>query len=243
MWFWDHYDEAASKLIDFLAGYGVGLAGRDVADIGCGDGIIDLGIVHKAAPARLVGYDVNPTNLDHLRGECRREGISDALPESLEFAVCGETSIPAADSSFDAVVSWSAFEHIAEPTPVLREVRRILRPGGLVFIQVWPFYFSEHGSHLTEWFPEGFAQLVHSRDEVEARVRGGATDPAWAEYMLNAHLNRITVDDLHRHLLTAGLRVAKLHLLSDAVHVPAALAHYPPSWIGVTGVLLLASPL
>src|SRR5690242_3329470 len=41
-WFFDHYTDAADQIIHFLGGDGLTLEGRTVADIGAGDGIIDL---------------------------------------------------------------------------------------------------------------------------------------------------------------------------------------------------------
>jgi hypothetical protein len=46
-WFTEHFDEAAGKILDFLDGDGISLEGRRVGDIGCGDGIIDLGVALK----------------------------------------------------------------------------------------------------------------------------------------------------------------------------------------------------
>ena len=164
-WFTEHYDSAASRVVEFLAADGITLEGRQVADIGAGDGILDLGLVHKGRPARLVGYDVNPAaaDLHVLLESARKQGVCDALPDSLEFAVSGPTSIPAGDGTFDVVVSWSAFEHIGDSVGVLREVRRVIRDDGVLFVQVWPFYHSQFGSHLRDWFPEGWEHLERSR--------------------------------------------------------------------------------
>src|SRR5215210_9222069 len=84
-WFAEHYDDAANQIIAFLAGDGLSLRGRDVADIGCGDGIIDLGLMHKAEPASLVGFDINPA-ADDLLDRARAEGVASELPANLTFA-------------------------------------------------------------------------------------------------------------------------------------------------------------
>lgn len=76
-WFVEHYEEAADQVIEFLAEDGLSLTGLRVADVGCGDGIIDLGVVHKAQPDQLVGFDVVPTDRDHLREFARSEAVAD----------------------------------------------------------------------------------------------------------------------------------------------------------------------
>src|SRR5450756_279746 len=65
-WFGDHFEKAATEVIDFLTASGIGLTGRDVADIGAGDGIIDLGVALKAKPARLVCFDITEADPERL---------------------------------------------------------------------------------------------------------------------------------------------------------------------------------
>jgi len=240
-WFRAHADGAAREVIDFFGGDGIQLTGKRVADLGAGDGSTDLGIALAAQPAQLVGLDIRRTDVDALRAKALDAGIAD-LPACLRFELSGETTIPAPDQSFDFVVSWSAFEHILEPVAVLREVRRVLTDDGVLFIQVWPFYDSEHGSHLNDWFPEGFAQLNYSDEEILARLQAEPEKNQHGEGMFHAYelLNKITVDQLHAALREAGFRIVKLELLSNAIHLPWAARDLPPSRVGVAGVKLLA---
>ena len=245
-WFRDHYDEAAGKVIAFLAMDGIALEGMQVADIGAGDGSLDLGLVHKGRPARLVAFDVNQFQPDALLQSARREGVCDALPDALEFRVCGPTNLPAEARSFDVVVTWSAFEHIAEPLAVLREMRRVVRDDGVLFLQVWPFYHSQFGSHLRDWFPEGWEHLQRSPEQIEAVVRtSDLHPPSWADVMLDefSELNKVTVDDLGAALVEAGFAVRRLNLLTRNVPVPVeAASRIPLSWLGIEGVELTAVP-
>jgi SAM-dependent methyltransferase len=246
-WFWDHYDGAANQVISFLADAGITLTGRDVADVGCGDGITDLGLAHKAEPARIVGYDINVTNRELLTLAAAREGVESQLPECLEFDEAETLGIPADDHSFDAVVSWSAFEHIAKPAILAAEIRRVLKPHGVLFLQLWPFYLSEHGSHLWDWFEhEPFVQLRYGYDEIQAIVtenRIGA-DPDWCQVMLREFraLNQVTLDDLQRALLAGGLVVRKAELYTSPIDVPGELSEYRLADLAVSGIKLLAIP-
>jgi SAM-dependent methyltransferase len=244
-WFHDHFGQAADQILDFLGGDGIGLDGKDVADVGCGDGITDLGVALRGRPARLVGFDINPTDIAHLREQARAEGVADDLPPNLTFEAAGTTSVPAPNDAFDVVLSWSAFEHVLKPVEVLREIRRVLRPDGVFFLQLWPFYFSEHGSHLWHWFPDGFANLRHTDDAVDARLRGDTTtDPAWIETRLkdNRELNRITLDGLQQAMLVAGLQPTKVEILSHTIRVSPELNRFPLSDLAISGVKLLAVP-
>lgn len=244
-WFFDHYDKAAGELLEFLAGDGISLAGRRVADIGAGDGVLDLGIVHRAGPAELVGFDIRSTDVETLLARAREFGVPDVLPPSLSFVESAPARVPADDASFDVVVSWSAFEHVQSPPALLEEVQRILRDDGVFFLQLWPFYFSPRGSHLWEWCPEPYHHLIESEHETAARVRSTGLHPRFGETMLDefAALNRITLDDLGEALLASGLGVRKLELYAEATHVPSAALRHPLSSLGISGVKLLATQL
>jgi SAM-dependent methyltransferase len=245
-WFPDHYDGAAGQIVDFIESDGIPLAGKHLADVGSGDGIIDLGVLHKAEPAKIVGYDVKATDVKALAAAAAAAGIDEPFPDAdrLAFVESEARRIPAASESFDVVYSWSTFEHVSQPTTILAEVRRILRPPGVFFLQIWPLYHSMHGGHLWYSIRRPFPHLTMTADEIRAAVEGKpATDPrrdAWDEFQ---SLNRLTLDELHRSLLVAGLRTTKVELSSDTVHLPIEVGHVPLSALAITGVKLLAVPV
>ena len=243
-WFLEHYEDAASQVIDFLGGDGISMTGTDVADVGCGDGIIDLGVAHKAKPRSLVGFDLVPTDPGWLAGRAREEGVGE-LPDCLEFRTCDPLTLPAEDQSFDFVFSWSAFEHVDDPVAVFREIRRVLRPRGILMLQIWPLYMSEHGAHLWQCIPDSFVHLLHDPPQVEQMVRAAGSHPAEQieEFLEVFHeLNGLTLDDLQRAMLAAPLRVAKLEIVSETVHIPPQLARRSLTNLGISGVKLLAVP-
>ena len=95
-------------------------------------------------------------NLAHLDGSGARVGL-DAAPEALAGCrsrglarlVRGDASqLPFADGSFDAVLSLSVIYHqwVGEPTRALRELHRVLRPGGVLLVDV-PAYSSLLSAH------------------------------------------------------------------------------------------------
>jgi len=237
------YREAPAKLFDFISGCGLSLEGKRVADVGCGDGVMALGLAHKGNPAELVGFDPNPTRTDLLIEMARTQGVADSLPPSLSFKTSDPEHIPAEDGYFDFVVAWSVFQHVAEPVLLLKEINRITQPGGTFVLQLWPFFFSEHGSYLSDWFPEGFAQLRYSREDMEAGVRASPKPtPEWSELMLHEYsqLNKITLDELQRAMLAAGMAVRRLEILSHPIRIPPSLSRYPISLLAISGVQLVA---
>jgi len=244
-WFWDHYETAVDEIVQFCEPRGAALRGAEIADIGCGDGIMALGLHQRVAPRRLVGFDVVPTDLGVLRQKARQAAVADELPAGLSFVASGPTSIPAPEGSFDFVYSWSAFEHIADPLGVLREIRRILRPEGSFFLQLWPFYHSAQGSHLWDWFPGEHHHLLESREEIVAKLeQSDRHSPEWTQYMRREfeHLNRLTLGELQRSLLASGFSVRWLELISGPTYLAPELARYAWTDLAVGGVKLLAVP-
>lgn len=244
-WFWDHYRGAVEDIRDFCEPAGVSLTDISIADIGCGDGIMALGMARHLRPRKLVGFDVVATNTGALSTRSAREGAGDTLPSELEFRTSEPARTPAADGEFDFVYSWSAFEHISDPLAVLREARRILRPTGHFFLQLWPFYHSARGSHLWDWFDDDFHHLIDEDDAIIEQLRASDRHSAeWTAYMSRefAHLNRVTVEQLQRSVLAAGFEVRKLELLTNPVTLTPELARYSWADLGVGGIKLIALP-
>src|SRR5450755_421996 len=244
-WFWDHYEFAVGQIVDFCEASGLQLEGQDVADVGCGDGIMALGLCHRVGPRQLVAFDIVPTDAETLLARSRTEGVGDTLPAELEFRQSSWRTTPAPDASFDLVYSWSAFEHIADPIGVLREIRRIIRPSGVFFLQLWPFYNSAKGSHLWDWFADDFHHLVTGYREIVEQMRGSDVHSTeWTDYMTREfeHLNRITLEELQRAILVAGFDVRRLELLTSPTVLTPELARYSWADVGIGGIKLLAAP-
>jgi hypothetical protein len=120
----------------------------------------------------------------------------------------------------------------------------VIKPGGVMFLQLWPFYLSEHGGHLWPHYDGPYPHLLRRDEQILSEVEGkNATDPrrlAEDEYL---SLNRITLDGLQRALLANRFLIAKLQLLTNAVHVPRQLNHLPLTDLGTGGVQLTALPV
>jgi SAM-dependent methyltransferase len=244
-WFWEKYNDAAEQVVAFCEACDVRLADCDVADFGCGEGSMALGLYRRAAPHRLIGFDLKPVDVQQLSANAKAVGVGPELPPGLEFRQSTASAIPAGRAEFDFVYSWSAFEHVWDPVAALDEVRRVLRRNGHFFLQLWPFYFSAKGSHLWQWFDEDFHHLrVNERDLVGQVIADERQPREWAQYMTHEfeRLNRLTLDQLQRSVLAAGFDVLRIELIAWPTRLTPSLARYSWADLGISGIKLLAQP-
>ena len=104
----------------------VDFTGRAVLDIGCGVGGIDFLLIEDYGARHVTGIDVEDTVLDIARSRAARRGLS----ERTAFLKVSPGSLPFLDASFDIVFSKDAIVHIPDKHELMRDVYRILKPGG-----------------------------------------------------------------------------------------------------------------
>jgi SAM-dependent methyltransferase len=130
-------------------------AGAELLDIGCGTGW-------------LAGHFARYTGID---------GSPDAVARALEAGrnvIAGDVDerLPFADETFDAIVMKDLLEHVRDPVALVREARRVLRPGGLLFASspdaqrwVWDDY-----THRRPFTKKGFRLLFADQGFTVERV-------------------------------------------------------------------------
>ncbi|MDP2946936.1 MAG: methyltransferase domain-containing protein [Nanoarchaeota archaeon] len=86
------------------------------------------------------------------------------------------THLPFADASVDAVINEDVLEHISDPLKVISEIKRILKPNGLLYLTV-PFIEGFHSSpnDYYRWSKEGLRELTQDFEELESGIRHGPT--------------------------------------------------------------------
>lgn len=106
--------------------------GKRVIDIGCGTGIVARTVASRVGPSgRVTGVDLNASML-----AVAQRKSADSVPP-IEWLESRAESIPRGDESFDLVLCQQVLQFFPDRQVALREMRRLLAPGGRLWISVW----------------------------------------------------------------------------------------------------------
>nr|WP_051041208.1 class I SAM-dependent methyltransferase [Blastomonas sp. AAP53] len=126
-----------------------------VLELGCGGGI-NLDHYDTRRVTALAGVDPSPQLLEAARGKAQARGIT------ADFRAGYAESLPFEDDLFDTVLTTFTLCSVRDPQAVLREMRRVLAPGGTIL-------FLEHGA-APDAAPARWQQRI---EPVWKRIAGG----------------------------------------------------------------------
>lgn len=165
-------------------------AGKDVLDIGCGGGALVRELAGRGG--RLVGVEIFG---EQLAAAVARDGGSGA-----RYLVGRAQALPLADGSVDVAIFMRTLHHVPprELAQALREARRVLRPGGVVYV--------------AEPLPEGDYFALTSLIEDETDVRRAAQDALGKA--ASAGLEHVVTVDYHVRLCISDLAALRSAVVS-----------------------------
>jgi SAM-dependent methyltransferase len=121
---WRTAENSAGHLLPLLE------PGMRLLDVGCGPGTITLDLAARVAPGRTIGVDRHAGVVSEARSLLDSRAIS-----GVEFRIADAYALEFEDESFDVVHAHQLLQHLTDPVAALREMRRVLRPGGLLAVR------------------------------------------------------------------------------------------------------------
>lgn len=139
--------------------------GLSVLDIGCGPGTITADLAALVAPGPVTAVDQVDDVLGVARAEIEQRGLS-----NVSFGTADAHRLDFPDGAFDVVHAHQVLQHVADPVTVLREMRRVCAPGGVVAARD-----ADYAGFI--WFPQLPAlDLWRDLYARTARANGGEPD-------------------------------------------------------------------
>ena len=189
----------ASRTADKQAGWFLPYLrpGMTLLDCGCASGSITVGLAEAVAPGRVHGVDISEVEIGRAIARAEQQNI-----ENISFTVGNVYELDFSDNSFDAVFSHNVLEHLAHPDHAIQEMRRVLKPGGMIGLRDFDI-----GGLLFEPETELFKQFVDLYEADWQRMGGhprlgrrlsGMMDKAgFAEVVASASYEAYSRSDLH----------------------------------------------
>jgi ubiquinone/menaquinone biosynthesis C-methylase UbiE len=162
-------------------------AGDRMADIGCGPGFYAVAAAHLVgSTGRVFALDLQPEMVDRVR----ERAAADQL-DNLEPRLCEESRLPLPDGATDKALVANVLHECLDRVAFLREVRRILVPGGQLAVVEWRAEAMEMGPPLAERMTAdetraalaaaGFAEIESLAAETTGATHYGVVARAAAE--------------------------------------------------------------
>ncbi|MCB1015901.1 MAG: class I SAM-dependent methyltransferase [Acidimicrobiales bacterium] len=168
-------------------------AGDLLLDMGCGAGRHAFESYRRGA--RVIAFDYSREELVEVRGLFgAMQEAGEGPRHSLATAVNGDAvRLPFPDDSFDRIIASEVLEHVPDDEGALDELRRVLRPGGVI------------AATIPAWLPE--------------KICWALSDEYHAPFVVGGHVRIYTEDELRRKMRAAGLEPGASHH-AHALHSP-----------------------
>lgn len=131
--------------------------GERVVDVACGTGIIARSIAAREPGAHVVGVDVAPPMLAHAAALSAASGLT------IDWRHGDAVQLPSDDDAFDVAVCQLGLQFVDDRPAAVRELRRVIEPGGRVVINV--------------------AGAIHPINEIFGQLLATHIDPALARFV------------------------------------------------------------
>jgi len=141
-------------------------AGDRLLDVGCGPATLTVDLAARIAPGQVVGVDVAGDVIAEAQKYASAQGC-----DNVELRVGDFRSLGLAPASFDVAHAHQVLQHLEEPVGALRDMGRLVRPGGIVAARdgdYSAFTWAPANEGLDRWLAAYLAVTRHNHAEADA---------------------------------------------------------------------------
>jgi SAM-dependent methyltransferase len=124
-------------------------------DLGAWDGMVCHALQRMGKQA--IGVDIRPEGL-----------AAAARQEAVTFLQMDTHALGLRTASFDFLYSYNSFEHFRDPEQVLREALRVVRPGGYIYLNFGPVYYTPKGAHQFRTISVPYCECLFTKELLAA---------------------------------------------------------------------------
>lgn len=166
--------------------------GDKVLDLGCGNGYYSYLLSKLPIKLNITGIDNHVSAIDDARNRVGERNV--------KFIIGNAEKIPFQKNYFDKVVMSEIIEHVKDDIEVLKEARRVLKPGGILVLTTpnkdYPFLWDP-----INWFLEHFFNF---------HIKSGFCAGIW-----NQHIRLYKPEEIKKSLEKSGFKIASCELLTN----------------------------
>lgn len=203
------------------------LAGKDVLDFGCGEGQLALLLAAKGLARSITGVDIDTAALARAKSAL---GKHPEFATTVRFVEGDVSGLPLGDESIDCITAFDCMEHVMAPGAILEDWARVLRPGGRVLIEWFPFK-GPWGPHMEALVPVPWAHVLFGEQAMFRAAASIYDDPnfvprhwdllpdghkkpnkwlQWESFADQAYINKLDTHTFRKLVTAAGLAVDRL---------------------------------
>lgn len=126
----ESFFDAQKNLTDLCMSLLPAVKGKNILEIGCGNGVQAQYIMDKYSPASITAIDLNPSNIEIACAEAERKGY-----KNIKFYLDNAQDLKTIESnSVDCIINIESAFHYPDKPSFFREISRVLKPGGIYLI-------------------------------------------------------------------------------------------------------------
>ncbi len=210
----------AAAEVDFYKQF-TDFKGKKILDIGCGLG--GKAAAYAKEAGKIFALDCKLNDLIFAKR------FSTANDSKAVFFQADAGKLPLKNHSFDVIILNDIIEHLPRPAEVLKECKRILKKGGVVFVNFPPFY-GPYGGHLGYYFSFPWVHFLPKKLIryllLRKKTKAGWLTPEVVQDTYNS-VRRLTIRQFRKLVNDSGFGIRYQDFMLYSPNLPKKLIHFP----------------